>query len=207
MRQRSRIAVFLLASLLWVAGCAGEPESGDPETSPPAPTTGAPSPETPDPAVSEPEDGTPTPEPLPLPEYPQDLTNEDTAENAVLAAEYFIELMNYIQSTGDVGPFEEVAAPSCASCERYVARVVQLYGHGGFSVGNYTSLENVIAARTKDGIAWEVTSDWRIDEGFRYDTTQDSTHELDETLLPGRRIGVQLHEGQWWILALAREAP
>src|SRR5699024_770201 len=120
MGRWGRVAVTLLAVLVGSVGCAGEPgeldgspEVADPSVSPvPADPVEAEEPVEPEDPVEV------TPEPLPLPEYPEDLTEEDSAANALLAAEYFLELMNYIQSTGDVEPFAAVAADSCGSCER-----------------------------------------------------------------------------------------
>src|SRR5699024_11054775 len=158
MRQRGQLGFLVFAALFGLAGCA-DAAPGLPQSEPPVPADA--------PSVSQPEDPedpeeeVPTPEPLPLPDYPEDLTAEDTAENAILAAEYFLELMNYIQSTGDVAPFEEVAAQSCESCERYVDKIEALYKEGGFSVGNYTLMRDAQAGRTNDGLAWEVHSDWK----------------------------------------------
>src|SRR5690625_1992473 len=139
MGRWGRIAVTLLAVLVGSAGCAGEPgeldgppEAADPPVSPaPADPVEVEEPEAPEEPVEV------TPEPLPLPEYPEELTEEDSAANALLAAEYFLELMNYIQSTGDVEPFAAVAAESCESCQRFIDRQVEKYSAGSFKVGSH----------------------------------------------------------------------
>ncbi len=195
------MGILVFAALVGLANCAGAaPEP--PPSEPPAPTVS--------PSVSpsedpeEPGEEAPFPEPLPLPDYPEDLTAEDTAENAILAAEYFLELMNYIQSTGDVAPFEAVAAESCTSCDRYVDKVEALYEAGGFSVGNYTQMRDARVGRTSDGLAWEVHSDWEINDGFRYEAARDEVVRLEGARLEGRRIGVQSIDGEWRVLALAK---
>src|SRR5690625_3411988 len=119
MRQRGQMGILVFAALVGLANCAGAaPEP--PPSEPPAPTVS--------PSVSpsedpeEPGEEAPSPEPLPLPDYPEDLTAEDTAENAILAAEYFLELMNYAQSTGDSDLFEDASLPTCETCARMVDR-------------------------------------------------------------------------------------
>jgi len=197
------MGILVFAALVGLANCAGAaPEP--PPSEPPAPTVS--------PSVSpsedpeEPGEEAPSPEPLPLPDYPEDLTAEDTAENAILAAEYFLELMNYIQSTGDVAPFEAVAAESCESCERYVERQEERYRTGGFSNGNHASMESPQASRTEDGIAWVVTSDWTITDGTRYDAEENDLKHIPGNELAGHRMGVQLIESEWKMLTFA-EAP
>src|SRR5699024_12463224 len=96
-------------------------------------------------------------------------TAEDTAENAILAAEYFLELMNYIQSTGDVAPFEEVAAQSCESCEKFIATQTDRYECGGFLVGNRGRLLSPIGERTSDGLACQISADWDVSVAINFD--------------------------------------
>jgi len=206
MRQRSRWGFLVLAVLVGLAGCSGALEGEGSESDEPVDAPSVEASEVEGPVPEEAEVDVPTPEPLPLPDYPKDLTDEDTAENAILAAEYFLELMNYIQSTGDVAPFEEVAAQSCGSCQRYIEKVERLYEEGGFSVGNHTQMRDAFAARTGDGLAWEVYSDWEIDDGFRYNISRVEVVELKGTTIEGRRIGVQFIDGEWRILALAKAA-
>lgn len=190
----------MFAALFGLAGCANAaPEP--PRAEPPVPTD-SPS-VSPSEDLEDPEEEVPTPEPLPLPDYPEDLTAEDTAENAILAAEYFLELMNYIQSTGDVAPFEEVAAQSCESCERYVERQKERYRAGGFSNGNHASMNSPRASRTGDGIAWVVAADWTITDGTRYDAEENGLKHIPGNKLMGHRMGVQLIESEWKMLTFA----
>ena len=145
------------------------------------------------------------PEPLELPEYPSDLELVDSADNAVRAAEYFIELMNYTQSTGDVGPYEEVAASGCGPCEGFVEAIEELYGPGGFLVGTAIELTNITAKRSIDGLAWEVTADFHFGDGLRYRGSERGGAEYVEgATFPGLRIGAYLQDGQWWMLVLIK---
>lgn len=204
MRRRSQTIVFALASLLGVAACTGVPETDIPDAPVPFVTADVEEPPPPGSPETAPPDNVPTPEPLPLPEYPEDLTAEDTAENAVRAAEYFLDLMNYIQSTGHVEPFEEVAADSCASCDRFIERINDLYQGGGFSTGNYIQMAEPLAERTEDGFAWVVVSDWIVSDGLRHSPNPEKVVELEGATLEQHRVGAQLIEGSWRILAFAR---
>lgn len=148
------------------------------------------------------------PQPLELPEYPEDLGVEDTAENAIRAAEYFLELMNYTQSSGDTGAYEAVSAAGCTSCHGFIDRVEELYSSGGFLIGTSASLGSLHAQRTVDGLAWEVTVDITLAKGFRYKPDQNPSHEyLSGKVLPGMRVGVCLCDGEWEMLIMAEGGP
>src|SRR5699024_4021356 len=181
-------------------GCA-DAAPGLPQSEPPVPADSPSVSQPEDPA--DPEEEVPTPEPLPLPDYPEDLTAEDTAENAILAAEYFLELMNYIQSTGDVAPFEEVAAQSCESCENFIATQTDRYESGGFLVGSGGRLVSPIGERTSDGLAWQISADWDVSDGIKF-APDDGVINIQGTLLAQFRIGVQLVSDSWVMLDFAR---
>lgn len=202
------MSVVGLAAIMALAGCSASPEDAEPA---PTVTVAEPLPE----PVPEPSEETggeapspvATPEPLPLPEYPADLTLEDTADNALIAAEYFLELMNYIQSTGDVGPFQEVSADSCSSCADFIERQRVRYESGGFSNGQQAYLKAPQVERTSDGLAWVVTANIEVMKGIRYDGNVKEFTEVEADLLARFRIATQLFVNEWKMLALAEEAP
>lgn len=205
MRQRSRILSFTLATLLIVVGCSGAPAPSSPSpSSPPSPSVSESSPPTaPEPSSST--DAVPPPAPLPFPEYPDALTAEDTAENAILAAQYFIELINYMQSTGDTEQFEEVSLPSCNFCERSASRYRERKSAGGVLVGGEISVDGLQSERTIDQLAWEVTGDWFIDAALLTSETGAAEQIIDEEILKNHRMGVQLVESRWMLLEVAKE--
>lgn len=199
MRQRGPGITFALAALLTAAACTGAPN-------PPEPSATAV--ESPPPAPPDREDdhrpGTsvPPPEPLPRPQYPQDLTGEDTEENAVRAAEHFVALMNYAHSTGDVDPLREVSADSCEPCHSFIADVEDLYDDGGYAVGNVVSLGEPAPARAGDGHTWEITVDWKLSDGVRV-PAEGETIVLEPLTLADQRLDVELHDGEWVYLSFA----
>lgn len=209
MRQRRRHLILTLVAALAVTGCAGESNSDLPPPQTPletaSPTGGSSEDESPsvDGSGASEATETPTPEPLPLPDYPADLTAEDTAENAVIAAEYFLDLMNYIQSTGDVAVFEEVSADSCQSCRRFIDNTDEIYAQGGFSVGNYAEMRSPIASKTEDDLAWVVVADWTIGTGQRVLGGEEGYVDIPGNFLENHRLGVQLIEGEWKMLTFA----
>lgn len=205
MRRWGRVVVISLAVLVGLAGCAGESGELDAPAevvAPPVSPAPADSVEAEDPKV--PEDPVAvTPEPLPLPEYPDDLTEEDTAANALLAAEYFLELMNYIQSTGDVEPFAAVAAQSCDSCEKFIRLVEDEHENDVFTVGNHAVMENPRVKRTGDGLAWVVTADWQISSGIIFDRKKQHARDVGSATFVDHRLGVQLIDDSWKMLVFA----
>src|SRR5699024_7654535 len=153
MWQRGGIAL-VAAMLVGMAACAGVPGADPPATDVTSP-----------PPLNAPP-GVPPPSPLPLPPSPEELRAEDTAQNAALAAEHFVALMNYAHSTGDVAPLQEISAPTCTPCHTFIADVEDLYGDGGYAVGNVVSLGEHAASRMDDG-TWRVTVDWNLSDGVR----------------------------------------
>lgn len=199
MRQRGQIRILVFAALFGLASCtSAAPEIPDSES--PAPTVS--------PSVSPSEDQenpgeeAPTPEPLPLPDYPEDLTAEDTAENAILAAEHFIDLMNYTQSSGDTGAFAEIVLEQCKTCERFIDLQTDRYAAGGYLVGNFITLEDAEVRRSESGKAWEVASTWQVSDGVK----QESANSV-KTEVPGRteemRIAVALVNKKWVVVEIA----
>lgn len=101
---------------LAVSGCTGEPEPArtrDPVVSP----TASPSPQ-------------PTRPPRPeLPEQPAAMS-EGTADGAVAAATYYLELDRFAFATGDAGPLRAMSADSCVYCNEVIAEVERALAEG-----------------------------------------------------------------------------
>src|SRR5699024_9059847 len=198
-RQRGQLGFLVFAALFGLAGCA-DAAPGLPQSEPPVPADSPSVSQPEDPA--DPEEEVPTPEPLPLPDYPEDLTAEDTAENAILAAEYFLELMNYAQSSGDAEPFKAVVLEQCKTCERFVSLLVDRSRAGGFLYGNMITIDDAKARRTKSGKAWEVASTWQVSDGVKQDSAGSAKTEV-----PGRteemRVAVALVDKKWALVEIA----
>ena len=205
MRQRGPGFTLALAALLTAAACTGALDPPEP-TAPQPSATAVESPPRPTPPDREngrdPGTSVPPPEPLPRPPHPRDLTGEDSEENAVRAAEYFVALMNYAHSTGDVEPLREVSADSCEPCHAFIADVEDLYDDGGYAVGNVVSLGEPAASRSGDGQAWEVAVDWELSDGVRV-PAEGETIVLEPLTLADQRLAVELQDGEWVYLSFA----
>src|SRR5690625_975942 len=196
MRRRCTGITLALAALLTAAACSGAPGPTAPDpTVPEPPATAVQSPPRPSPSV-------PPPEPLPSPPYPPDLTGEDSEENAVRAAEYFVALMNYAHSTGDTAPLRQVSAGSCEPCHAFITDVEDLYDDGGYAVGNVVSLGEPAPSRSMDGNAWEVAVDWNLSAGVRV-PAEGETIDLEPLTLADQRLAVGLEGGEWVYLLFA----
>lgn len=206
MGQRRRFVVLSLVSLLWMTSCSGEPA----ETEPSPVVSSSPTEigeSTPDPSpTAEPTDsgdeGVPEPEPLPLPDVPDDLAPEDTAENAIRAAEYFVDLINYMLSTGDTTQFQALSIPVCEPCERIVKLQHDRQDKNGYLVGNLLSFEGLEAERTTDDLAWVVHGDLETSDGFEV-IDGDVENHVSALQEKGYRIAVQLVDGTWMLLTFA----
>jgi len=208
MRRRGPGITLALAALLTAAACTGAPEPTAPDPIVPEPPATAVESPPPRPSPSDRETGrdpstsVPPPEPLPSPPYPPDLRAEDSEENAVLAAEYFVALMNYAHSTGDTAPLRQVSADSCEPCHAFITDVEDLYDDGGYAVGNVVSLGEPAPSRSKDGNAWEVAVDWNLSEGVRV-PAEGETIDLEPLTLADQRLTVGLAGDEWIYLSFA----
>ncbi|OLT54635.1 DUF6318 family protein [Cellulosimicrobium sp. CUA-896] len=107
---------------LLVAGCSGEPAEPEPTTS----------------TVEE--EPTETPEPTPTetgpakPERPAAMEQED-AEGAAAAAEYFSELYPYVMTSGDTSEWRSLAHESCGFCQGSIDQAETIRERGDAFVG------------------------------------------------------------------------
>lgn len=103
-------AIVLVMVVGGCAACGGSSAPGDP--SPPSLVpSGSPSP-------------TRTPPPLPP------AATKATKAGAVAFVRHYIDLLNYAQATGDVGPSSVVESPTCRSCARARAYLRSVYERG-----------------------------------------------------------------------------
>lgn len=123
----------LLLAGLAMAGC-GTSETNDPEQGPIETATVA---ETPTSAESDPAPG---PTPWPEPVRP-DAMDQDDAEGAQAAVEYFLALYPYTFATGDLEVWQEMSHPECRFCASVVDRVEDLHRGGGYGSGGQVTVE------------------------------------------------------------------
>ncbi|MCL3863100.1 DUF6318 family protein [Actinotalea sp. K2] len=125
-RGACRATGAAVAVALLLAGCAQEPR--------PQPTFATLDPlPTPSP--------TPTVEPVTKPERPAEMDRTDEV-GAAAAAEYFLELYQYVLATGDFSEWGLVANPGCDFCSSVQGWVEPLYSSGGRYEGGRMSLSS-----------------------------------------------------------------
>lgn len=122
-RARRRVLGLgaVVAVGLVVAGCTGEERPDEPE-----PSTSS---------VEESPEPTGEPEPAPTetgpakPERPAAMEQED-AEGAAAAAEYFLELYEYVMTTGDTSEWRTMSLDSCTFCQGSIGQADQISSRG-----------------------------------------------------------------------------
>lgn len=113
--HRRPIAAAALALSGLVAGCSGA-EDPEPATPEPTPVTSAPS-ASPSPS--------PSAEGVDKPERPAAMDQHD-ADGAAAAAEYFIELYDYVMRTGDTSEWEAMSHGTCGFCSDAISQANRL---------------------------------------------------------------------------------
>lgn len=193
-RRRPLAVGALVATSLLVAGCTGE-EPAEPETS----TTTT--------AEAEP---TETPEPTPTetgpakPERPAAMEQED-AEGAASAAEYFIELYPYVMSTGDTAEWESMSLETCAPCTGFIEQASTIASRGDVFEGGVIAAEVVEPGRY---IRDEVTGVFPLDVTYTQEpmTISSSAGEelfTSERTSSERRVEMGLRDGEWVVVTIA----
>ncbi len=117
MRSRSLCVTMTVAALaaLTIAGCSAAPLPGPAPTShQESPSTSLPTTEPP--AATPPVPTTTWPVAVALPAPPPDMSRDDEV-GAVAAAEYFLELYTYTESSQDIGPWSAMSHADCIFCQ------------------------------------------------------------------------------------------
>lgn len=129
--MRRLFPATLAAALVLLVGCSDD-EPRPPPT-PTAPTSTA---------------GSPTPSPTPTgpvePTMPPEAAGEDAAA-AEAFVEYFWEMSNYAQATGDVQGLRRLGAPGCAACKGGADGIERVYSKGGSMNGGELRVTQVSA--------------------------------------------------------------
>jgi len=140
---RPLLLALLPAVALGVSACGDDPIKPAPLT--PAPTSASPSPTatSADPA---------TPPPLPA------AAKKQTVAGAKAFAEYYWEMVNYAQASGEVDPLVALASPTCEGCRGGTDGLRRFFDAGGKVVGGVYSTSNVSAKLVHAGSQpyWQV---------------------------------------------------
>jgi hypothetical protein len=178
-----RRSVIAFALLLVVAGCGGDPQAS------PTPT--------PSMSTASPVSTTPSPPAMP------DAARANTKAGAIAFVRHYIDLINYAQATGDVGPLAAVEDAGCKSCTSARDGVRKHYASGGTVKGGNWHI------RSASAIANGAISGWVVDLAMRFDRQVVSFGDsLPDKVNPASRnlISVQVsrNDDTWKVLQWTR---
>lgn len=191
--RRRPIAAAVLALTGLVAGCSGGEDPVEPAAPEPTPTATAPS-ASPSPSPSaEGED---------KPERPAAMEKHD-AEGAAAAAEYFIELYDYVMRTGDTSEWDAMAHSSCSSCGDMIQQATEIEASGANVEGGTTDA-SVIQTYARDEATGIFPMDVRVDQAPMLITDPDGTVLLEtERSESDRRVEAGIVDEEWVIVEVA----
>lgn len=180
------VTAALLSGALAVTACEAEPaEPAEPSSSTPS--------------SSEPTSAAPTTEPTgPVePKLPPE-AEESTKAGAEAFVEYWWEIVNYAQATGDTKTLKRTSVESCQTCHSGIDWIDQVYAAGGRVVGEgYEILDqNAIAA---PGGSWAIVARIRVG-----DQAAKGAGELNERFPGGVRrhvLSVNLNPNGWQVIS------
>jgi len=122
---RLATATLATATVLALVTACGTTEPG-PTASPTTSLSATPSP-------------TPTATALAEPTKPPEMERNDEV-GAIAAAEYFMELYNYVIQTGDLGPWDAAADRNCGFCSNVSSDLRPVYAEGGKYLGGLVTI-------------------------------------------------------------------
>ena len=122
-------------SVLSLTGCTG---SADPAEPPPPPTAHA----TPSTRTSQ-SPATPTPTPTPTPPAMPAAAKAHTQAGAKAFVQYFWNVVNYAQATGDTKAIAALSADGCSGCDAGIASIDRIYSTGGTITGGTATVSKV----------------------------------------------------------------
>lgn len=201
----SRILTLVIAGAIALTGCAqDEDRSGaasEDSTGSTAAREGNSDPSDESASTAGPtEEPVPEQSPYPKPERPAAM-DDDGEDGAIAAAEYFIELYNYVQSTGEVSALEEISSDQCRSCSNLTERIKEIYSSGGYAVGGEVSMSELTVAPTQDAIGYEIEYQQHVSE-MVICSDSDSLETLRSASFEGARIAVSNFDGRWFLIEI-----
>lgn len=152
-----RLIAALTCAVLLLAGCTGEPEPKAPE-------------------------GTATPTVTAKPPEMPAIAREQSSEGATAFLQYYVEVLNFAATTGNVDELKRLSSSDCSGCQKYIDLYVDTYADGGWFREGEWSFTEVRVRSTGSG--WFLTTDMAFDGGsFKVDGAADeqvseASHDL-----------------------------
>lgn len=194
-RARRRVlglGVVVAVGML-VAGCTGEePVEPEPSTS----------------TAEESAEPTEEPEPSPTetgpvkPERPAAMEQED-AEGAAAAAEYFIELYDYVMITGDVSEWKAMAHESCGFCAKATGQSETINERSDVFAGGSTTAQ-LVEAFQRDEATGIFPLDMQVEQAaISIEDSSGATVYSSDAISSLYRVEMGLRQGEWVVVEIA----
>lgn len=187
--SRTAAAVVTLLLSVLVTGC----EEDDPPNSPPS--SSSPS----VPASSTPSDPTTTVTTGPVEPTLPAAAEAETKAGAEAFVEYYWEVVNYAQSTGDTDLLRSLSIAACAGCNGGAEAIERIYRRGGRIDGGLTRVINTELVPKPSG-GWTASQTVHVDRQRIV-----GAGDLDQTSRAGRLdlvLGVSFQSDAWLVTSL-----
>lgn len=184
-------AAALAVALLGLAGCSDDDANADDEPSSTMTPTASTSP-----TASE----SSTPEEPTLPEWPA--AADGTGDKAARAfARYWLEMVNYAQSTGDTAPLEDLHTPECSACTSGVDQVKSDWSHGRTLRGGEYRIDHLGTRRSSEKLIniAEIRAQYSKQEKI---SRSGKVLEVIEPARVAYRLYLRRDGGRWVVAAL-----
>jgi hypothetical protein len=125
------------------------------------------------------------------------------AEGAAAAAEYFIEMYDYVMKTGDSAEWDAMSHETCGSCEEMIQQAVEIRATKATVEGGETTA-SVTQRYERDSVTGIFPLDVSVDQAPMRITSPDGSVLLDtQQTTTNRRVEAGLVDGQWVIVEIA----
>jgi hypothetical protein len=160
---------LVIALLLLLGSCTGEPEPIEPTTSTSSSSKPAP------------------------PQLPES-AEEETPSGAANFVSFWLDVSNYSARTGDTTPLEEISRGDCAGCDRYIDLYRSIYAKGGFIKGARRSISTIdLKVRDRDIV---IRGKVRVSEGT-YRNTKNSPQRTSKADVTEVEFAVVRMDRRW----------
>lgn len=138
-----RAALATLAVTLAMTGLAGCTKPAPDPSPTPSSTSASPTPT----------ETSPSPTPSPTPPPKPEAWSRDDDTGALAAAQYFMDLYNYVIATGDLTEWKALAAPDCDFCQSVATTTASTYEVGGEIQGGSISVSDAAVVGRDEAFA------------------------------------------------------
>jgi hypothetical protein len=116
---------------------------------------------------------------------------------------YYIDLINYAGTTGDVADMQRVSQPGCVSCRRLIELFSRTYDRGGYFHTRGWRVNNIFVAESAQPGVWIAATEVRTSK-VRWKTASASPEKSVSGEVIAYRIEIQSKNRHWLVKELTR---